>query len=417
MIFKLIEKLNKYEKFKYFYISPLVYSIGDSAEQIVIVSKKIQNKKIIILFPFFFKNFLNYKICNKYLFENLLINNFSNSKNFLNFLINNLFNLEFFLKRFYYIVTSKLFKFKIRNFEFPNIGIHKIYEDYFLKKDIDDIDDLDISKNNIFLSEENKKLCRAILYENNIPLKKIICLHVRDGGYKNDFNRKSYRNSNISNYNKLIDYLVEKNYFVIRMGDNSSAKSNYSHKLFFDYAHSNINSGLMDIFLISECSFFIGTQSGILDLAYMFSKPVLTTNMCELFSGFPRKINDRGLFKKITIKNTGQKLNLKEYMEMNYSKHNPEIDHKEFEFIENSPEELYDSVVEFENLFNSRKFDLSYEQIKINKQIKDTFKKNFYPDLIKTDNDFDRMENVKIALWVKSFKGSLCENYLNENVK
>ncbi len=54
---------------------------------------------------------------------------------------------------------------------------------------------------------------------------------------------------------------------------------------------------------------------------------------------------------------------------------------------------------------------------KINQQIKDMFKKEFYLELMKTDNNFDRMENGKIALWVKSFKGSLCENYLNENVK
>ena len=242
-------------------------------------------------------------------------------------------------------------------------------------------------------------------------------MHVRDSGYKNDFNRKSYRNSSILNYHKLIDYLVEKNYFVIRMGDNSATKSNYSHKLFLDYAHSNINSRLMDIFLISECSFFIGTQSGILDLAYMFNKPVLTTNMCELFCSYPRKNNDRGLLKKIMMKDTGQELNLKDYIKMNYSKHNPEIEQKEFEYIENSPKELYDAVVKFENLFNLKKFDLSYEQTKINKQIKEKFKKEFYSDLIKTDNYFDRMENGKIALWVKSFKGSLCENYLSDNAK
>ena len=139
--------------------------------------------------------------------------------------------------------------------------------------------------------------------------------------------------------------------------------------------------------------------------------------MCELFSAFPRKINDRGLFKKIIIKDTGQKVNLKEYIKMNYSNHDPEVEKEQFEYIENSSQELYDAVVEFENLFNSNKFDLSYEQRKINQQIKDTFKKKLYPDLIKTDNHFNRMENSKIALWVKSFKGSLCENYLNENVK
>ena len=40
MFFKLIEKLNKIEKFKYFFITPLVYAIGDASEQILITSLK-----------------------------------------------------------------------------------------------------------------------------------------------------------------------------------------------------------------------------------------------------------------------------------------------------------------------------------------------------------------------------------------
>ena len=88
----------------------------------------------------------------------------------------------------------------------------------------------------------------------------------------------------------MIEYLIERDYFVVRMGDNSSVKSNFYNKNYLDYAHSDFNSRLMDIFLISKCKFFVGTQSGILDLAYMFNKPVLTTNMCELFCSFHGKL-------------------------------------------------------------------------------------------------------------------------------
>ena len=54
----------------------------------------------------------------------------------------------------------------------------------------------------------------------------------------------------------------------------------------------------MDLFLIKHCQFFIGTQSGILDVAYMFKKPVFLTNMCELYANPPLK-KDMGIFKGI----------------------------------------------------------------------------------------------------------------------
>ena len=73
------------------------------------------------------------------------------------------------------------------------------------------------------------------------------------------------------------------------MGDNSSKKFNFSDKNFFDYAHSDINSNLMDLYLINKCKFYIATQSGIMDTAYMFNKPTLVTNMNEIFCSYPLK--------------------------------------------------------------------------------------------------------------------------------
>ena len=47
MFYRLIEKLNNSEKHPYYYISPLVYSIGDACEQITITCMTIKNKSII----------------------------------------------------------------------------------------------------------------------------------------------------------------------------------------------------------------------------------------------------------------------------------------------------------------------------------------------------------------------------------
>ena len=123
--------------------------------------------------------------------------------------------------------------------------------------------------------------------------------------YKNDENRNNYfndgnyRNSDINNYIESINFLINQDYYVIRMGDSNSKKINFNHKKFLDYSKSDLKEDIMDFYLIKKCAFYIGTQSGIIDIAYMFNKPVFTTNMCELYACFPRKKIDRGIFKKI----------------------------------------------------------------------------------------------------------------------
>ena len=97
------------------------------------------------------------------------------------------------------------------------MGIHSLYNNYFLKENFNEIESSDFSKVNIIL-DDKKNLCQKILNEKKIPLENLVCLHVRDSGYKKDHKKKSYRNSNIKNYLELIKYLINKNYFVIRMG-------------------------------------------------------------------------------------------------------------------------------------------------------------------------------------------------------
>ena len=149
------------------------------------------------------------------------------------------------------------------------------------------------------LKEEVKEQCRKLLKSLKIDINKIVCLHVRDHGYYNDMDRRKYRNSSINNYTQLIEYLTRKNYFVVRLGDKSAKKLNLDSKYFLDYPFTELKSEIMDLFLINQCQFYIGTPSGPMDTAYLFNKPVLLTNLYDIYPSFPRKNIDRGIFRKI----------------------------------------------------------------------------------------------------------------------
>ena len=63
-----------------------------------------------------------------------------------------------------------------------------------------------------------------------ISERKYVCLHVRDGGFKNDYKRSSKRNATFDNYIELIKYLCANNILVVRMGDNKMIKSSFKHE-------------------------------------------------------------------------------------------------------------------------------------------------------------------------------------------
>ena len=245
---------------------------------------------------------------------------------------------------------------------------------------------------------------------------KIVCLHVRDGSYRKDHNRRSYRNSNINNCFKAIQYLIDKGFWVIRIGNLPTNKVKFKNKKFIDYPYCKIKSQQMDLFLIQRSSFYIGTQSGPLEVAYMFNKPVLTINMCQVLESLPRKKNDRGVFKKIINKKTKKVIPIREYINFPFRYHDPEITIEDYEFIENSPKEIYFAVKEFLDNFNGKKKLIKTSlQIKFERVLKKRFSNLFY------ENDKNEISLLKCTDLVerirlfKNFEGSFCNSYLKKN--
>ena len=96
-------------------------------------------------------------------------------------------------------------------------------------------------------------------------------------------------------------------------------------KYFIDYPFTNLKSEIMDLYLLQICHFYIGTPSGPMDTAYLFNKPILLTNLYDIYPSFPRKRNDRGVFRKIIKKENGNILSPSEFANLSLHYHQTEV--------------------------------------------------------------------------------------------
>ena len=430
MIYSIFNKLNKIKKFPFFFLSPLIYAIGNASQQITIASNytKSRGKVLIILKVKLLKRILNYSICNKSLFHDLI---FDKKKDLKYYFITNIasyfLDIEFIFKRSFVLFFRKYFNIKFKEeTNFPKIGINYIFGNSVIdlkKIDYKDIKPFYFYPNQIDIKEQQKIYCKKKLKEFGLDeTEKLVCLHVRDANFKNDENRKNYfnsgnyRNSDINNYIESINFLINQGYYVIRMGDSSSKKINFNHKKFLDYSKSDMKEDIMDFYLIKKCAFYIGTQSGIIDIAYMFNKPVFTTNMCELFACLPRKKIDRGIFKKIYYGDSQNCIDIQTFAALPFKYHCPQIEIKDLKFEENSPEEIYEATVEFLESLNKKK-NLSNLQIQFNNLLKKQHIELFYQRNIDDHKMIDQQDCLYFVRMFKSCKGVFCNSYLKKNIK
>ncbi|OLY63903.1 glycosyltransferase, TIGR0xxxx family protein [Leptospira santarosai serovar Bananal] len=178
-----------------------------------------------------------------------------------------------------------------------------------------------------------------------------VTLHVRDSGYllgkygeKNDPNL--YRNADIDSYTDAIKSIVGRGGYVVRVGDPKMKPMSEKIKGVFDYAHSSIRSNKMDIFLFSQCRFFIATTSGPWLIPCIFDVPTVVTNLLPLIRPWTKdsffipkilKLNNENrilTIKEMLSSEIGKFYTTRQYLEKNIS------------IIDNTKEELNALVLE-----------------------------------------------------------------------
>jgi len=131
------------------------------------------------------------------------------------------------------------------------------------------------------LSKEEAWRGCACLRELGVPENAwFVCFHVRDGGFKHAQGFSSVEsglNAEIDTYIPAIQAVIERGGWVIRIGD-SAMPPLPTIRGAIDYAHSQLKSDWMDIYLLGACRFFVGTSSGPAYVPPLFGTPCVLTN-------------------------------------------------------------------------------------------------------------------------------------------
>lgn len=172
-------------------------------------------------------------------------------------------------------------------------------------------------------------------------------LHVRAGGYHD------LRNADIGTYWKAIDAVVERGGWVVRIGDREmppletpdGMEAVASHVV--DYVFTEAWSDWMDVFILAEGRFLLGTLSGPMAVPGTFGVPTVGTNWCPMAT---RYWYSRDLYipKQYWSERESRYLTFSEILSSNigFSHMSEELAKVGVRAIDNTPEQVRDVVVE-----------------------------------------------------------------------
>ena len=111
-----------------------------------------------------------------------------------------------------------------------------------------------------------------------------VCIQSRNSTYheKQDDPSQYFRDSDINLLKDGILEIINRNGWVIRLGDKTEEKLKIKHPRIIDYPFTPAKSEKMDIFLCANCRFFVGTNSGLSSVPAAFGVPAIGLNIAPL---------------------------------------------------------------------------------------------------------------------------------------
>lgn len=181
---------------------------------------------------------------------------------------------------------------------------------------------------------------------------RLVCIHARESGYKRgqeiqdtkpgDGRDDRTRNAKIESYLLAVDYLVQRGYTVIRLGD--PTMSPLCHPGVVDLATSGARTNLLEVSCLLRSDFIIAGESAYVNLVYLTNTPILLVNATEPISAYP--IRAPGLFlpKTVVDRRDGRRLTSLELLTLEY--HRQLRDTRRYLYVDNSPEQLLEATRE-----------------------------------------------------------------------
>lgn len=184
-----------------------------------------------------------------------------------------------------------------------------------------------------------------------------VTLHVRDNGSKLGSWEKSgpedFRNADITNYVDAIKSLTDLGFTVVRVGDPAMKPLPVLPGL-IDYSRSEIRSSGLDLFLFTQCDFFVGTSSGPIQIPMLFGTPTIGTNYAPV-SGRLHVGNSLNLPKRV-VDPAGVHLTFEEVLSSALSQDysGDALRESEWRYEENSPVDIVEACLEMVDILRGR---------------------------------------------------------------
>jgi len=235
-----------------------------------------------------------------------------------------------------------------------------------------------------------------------------VCMHIREGGYRKE--RESPRNGTPYDFLPAIEEIVSRGGLVVRMGDKSMTPLPDLPGV-IDYARSGFQSTLMDAYLVSKCSFFVGTSSGPHTLALLFSKPLILTNLANYIYGLAQNSQDLAIFQHVISKKLNKELSLKEWLLLSTDINPQTWSSHDWLFQRNSPAEIRDVVIE---MLDRPKAHSDIKQSEF-KHLQHLTMEKFFTSSTLSGGSGDEDPRFRYASNSLSWQGRIGDNYLEKH--
>jgi len=110
-----------------------------------------------------------------------------------------------------------------------------------------------------------------------------VCIHNRDSAFLDKavdgrWSYHDYRDFSAQTMTSAAEELSSRGYYVVRMGSVVAERLISNNTMVIDYASSALRSDFADIYLLANCSAYLGSDSGIFSVALIFRKPIVLIN-------------------------------------------------------------------------------------------------------------------------------------------
>lgn len=410
-------------------LTPSRRSFGECANEMYygLLKAQRESKKVLFIYPrpFIFKR-LGFSVVNRELFDLDSEYNLP-SKGFFGFIAGCLLSVYVFCLHILYELrysnwSRQVFKhiwpvMKLEmGFSFPTIGRPELWKPYginFFSWDILEMQHWSKQHEEYIpprLKESKRRYAEQTRVQLGIPLTDwFVCLHARAT------ESKPARNVSIHNYIEGIKAITNAGGWIVRLGDSAMTPLPTMEKV-IDYAHSPYKSELMDLYLISQCRFFLGHSSGPNIIANLLRKPLLLVNMTEWSASTLLKKGDIGIIKHVFSRSQNRFLGIKEILEEPSMVQHDGVSAEDYELVENSPQEIREAIEEFltrPDPYEYSDFQKTYNETRM-KELRRCLEQGQPRQVLAVAEKDLFMERYRIGADVYAH-GTLSETYLKKN--